>query len=280
MRDYGVYEHPTFFVVDEKGEENLGRYDRRVNSEVVADCFSGSVTGQRMVGETLYFLNTDGVDIDGFVMKPVGYEPGKRYPGILHIHGGPKMVFGPGFHHEMQLWAASGFFVCYCNPRGSCGKGNAFADLQGKYGEVDFRDLMEFTDEVLRRYPEIDADRMGVAGGSYGGFMTNWVIGHTDRFRCAVSQRSIANYVGDYLLSDIGYYYVLTSSLAPFGSIRSVYGRRRLLPTPTVLRRPHSLFTQIRITAARWPTAWKCSRHSSSMAWRASCVCSTARTTA
>ena len=208
MRDYGVYEHPTFFVVDEKGEENLGRYDRRVNSEVVTDCFSGAVTGQRMVGETLYFLNTDGVDIDGFVMKPVGYEPGKRYPGILHIHGGPKMVFGPGFHHEMQLWAASGFFVCYCNPRGSCGKGNAFADLQGKYGEVDFRDLMEFTDEVLRRYPEIDADRMGVAGGSYGGFMTNWVIGHTDRFRCAVSQRSIANYVGDYLLSDIGYYYV------------------------------------------------------------------------
>ena len=208
MRDYGVYEHPTFFVVDENGEENLGRYDRRVNSEVVTDCFSGSVTGQRMVGETLYFLNTDGVDIDGFVMKPVGYEPGKRYPGILHIHGGPKMVFGPGFHHEMQLWVASGFFVCYCNPRGSCGKGNAFADLQGKYGEVDFRDLMEFTDEVLRRYPEIDADRMGVAGGSYGGFMTNWVIGHTDRFRCAVSQRSIANYVGDYLLSDIGYYYV------------------------------------------------------------------------
>ena len=208
MRDYGVYEHPTFFVVDENGEENLGRYDRRVNSEVVTDCFSGSVTGQRMVGETLYFLNTDGVDIDGFVMKPVGYEPGKRYPGILHIHGGPKMVFGPGFHHEMQLWAVSGFFVCYCNPRGSCGKGNAFADLQGKYGEVDLRDLMEFTDEVLRRYPEIDADRMGVAGGSYGGFMTNWVIGHTDRFRCAVSQRSIANYVGDYLLSDIGYYYV------------------------------------------------------------------------
>ena len=160
------------------------------------------------VPERLTFTNTDGVDIDGFVMKPVGYEPGKRYPGILHIHGGPKMVFGPGFHHEMQLWAASGFFVCYCNPRGSCGKGNAFADLQGKYGEVDFRDLMEFTDEVLRRHPEIDADRMGVAGGSYGGFMTNWVIGHTDRFRCAVSQRSIANYVGDYLLSDIGYYYV------------------------------------------------------------------------
>ena len=280
MRDYGVYEHPTFFVVDENGEENLGRYDRRVNSEVVTDCFSGSVTGQRMVGETLYFLNTDGVDIDGFVMKPVGYEPGKRYPGILHIHGGPKMVFGPGFHHEMQLWAASGFFVCYCNPRGSCGKGNAFADLQGKYGEVDFRDLMEFTDEVLRRYPEIDADRMGVAGGSYGGFMTNWVIGHTDRFRCAVSQRSIANYVGDYLLSDIGYYYVLTSSLAPFGSIRSVCGRRRPLPMPTVLRRPHSLFTQIRITAVRWPTVWKCSQRSSSMVWRASCACSTVRTTA
>ena len=139
---------------------------------------------------------------------------------------------------------------------------------------------MEFTDEVLRRYPEIDADRMGVAGGSYGGFMTNWVIGHTDRFRCAVSQRSIANYVGDYLLSDIGYYYVPDQQLGTIWEHRSVCGRRRPSPMPTVLRRPHSLFTQIRITAARWPTVWKCSQHSSSMAWRASCVCSTVKTTA
>ena len=146
-------------------------------------------------------------EVHGFILKPMGFESGKKYPVIFDIHGGPKTVYGPVFYHEMQYWASRGYFVIFCNPTGSDGRG-AFMDIRGKYGTVDFDDLMAFCDAALAKYPEMDADNLFETGGSYGGFMTNWVIGHTDRFRCAVSQRSIANYVGDYLLSDIGYYYV------------------------------------------------------------------------
>ena len=137
-------------------------------------------------------------------MKPRGYVPGRRYPGILHIHGGPKTIFGDIFHHEMQLWASRGFFVFYCNPRGSDGRGRDFADIRGRWGTVDYTDIMDFTDAVLGRYLEIDSERLGVCGGSYGGFMTNWIIGHTDRFAAACSQRSFANMVNFEYLSDIG----------------------------------------------------------------------------
>ena len=146
-------------------------------------------------------------EVHGFILKPMDFEAGKKYPVIFDIHGGPKTVYGPVFYHEMQYWASSGYFVIFFNPTGSDGRG-AFMDIRGKYGTVDFYDLMAFCDAALAKYPEMDADNLFETGGSYGGFMTNWVIGHTDRFRCAVSQRSIANYVGDYLLSDIGYYYV------------------------------------------------------------------------
>lgn len=163
----------------------------------------------RYVGEPekLSFTNSDGLSIDGWVIRPKDYDPGKTYPAILDIHGGPKTVYGEVFVHEMQHWASEGYFVLFCNPRGSDGRGNAFADLRGKYGTIDYRDIMEFTDEVLRRYPAIDPARLGVAGGSYGGFMVNWIIGHTDRFAAAVSQRSIANWISKTLTTDIGYYH-------------------------------------------------------------------------
>jgi dipeptidyl aminopeptidase/acylaminoacyl peptidase len=148
-----------------------------------------------------------GVAIDGWVMRPVGFVEGERYPGILNIHGGPKTAYGTVFVHEMQYWANQGYFVFFCNPRGSDGKGNAFADIRGKYGTIDYKDLMAFTDEVLRRYPAIDPSRLGVTGGSYGGFMTNWIIGHTTRFRAAASQRSISNWVSMGWTTDIGYYF-------------------------------------------------------------------------
>lgn len=150
------------------------------------------------------FENSDGFDIHGFVLKPAGYQPGTKYPAILHIHGGPRTVFGSVYHHEMQLWANAGYFVFFCNPRGSDGRGNIFGDILGKYGTIDYQDLMDFTDEMLKRYPDADAGRLGVAGGSYGGFMTNWIIGHTDRFAAAVSQRSISNWVSFEHTSDIG----------------------------------------------------------------------------
>ena len=129
----------------------------------------------------------------------------KKYPAILDIHGGPKTAYGEIFYHEMQVWANEGYFVFFCNPIGSDGRDNVFADLRGKYGTCDYRNIMDFTDEVLRRYPAIDEKRLGVTGGSYGGFMTNWIIGHTNRFAAAVSQRSISSWLTMEYTSDIGY---------------------------------------------------------------------------
>ena len=146
----------------------------------------------------------DGIKFQGWVMKPTNYDPSLTYPGILEIHGGPKTVYGNIYYHEMQVLANQGYFVFYTNPRGSDGRGNAFADIRGKYGTIDYDDLMAFVDHVLKQYPQIDAKRLGVCGGSYGGFMTNWIIGHTNRFQAAVSQRSIANWISFYNTSDIG----------------------------------------------------------------------------
>lgn len=149
-----------------------------------------------------------GVTIEGWILKPVDFEDGKKYPAIFDIHGGPKTVYGEVFFHEMQYWANHGYAVFFCNPRGSDGRGNEFADIRGKYGTIDYDDLMKFTDAVLEKYSFIDKDRVGVTGGSYGGFMTNWIIGHTDRFKAAASQRSISNWISKFCTTDIGYYFV------------------------------------------------------------------------
>ncbi len=156
--------------------------------------------------EHISFEN-DGVALDGWVMKPIGFDPAQKYPAIFDIHGGPKSAYGDIFYHEMQLWANRGYFVFFCNPRGGNGKGNVFADIRGKYGTIDYEDLMAFTDLVLKQNPQIDPDRVGVTGGSYGGFMTNWIIGHTNRFKCAASQRSISNWISMFCTTDIGYYF-------------------------------------------------------------------------
>ena len=152
--------------------------------------------------ETLTFTAEDH-EVHGFVLKPMNFEPGEKYPVILDVHGGPKTVYGPVFYHEMQYWAGRGYFVIFCNPTGSDGRG-AFMDIRGKYGTVDFDDLMAFCDVALAAYPEMDSDNFFETGGSYGGFMTNWIIGHTDRFRACASQRSISNWTSFYGVSDIG----------------------------------------------------------------------------
>lgn len=150
------------------------------------------------------FTNSEGVNIDGWIIEPYDYDPSQRYPAVLEIHGGPRCTYGEGFFHEMQALAGAGYFVFFCNIRGSEGYGEEFADLRGKYGAIDFNDLMEFTDYVLRAWPQIDPARLGAAGGSYGGFMCNWIEGHTDRFAAIASQRSISNWVADFGSSEIG----------------------------------------------------------------------------
>ena len=149
------------------------------------------------------------VPVQGWVMKPVGCEPGRKYPAILSIHGGPRLSYGGVFFHELQLWAAEGFFVLFCNPRGSEGRGNEFADIRGRFGSIDFEDIMGFVDAALELYPGIDSKRLGVGGGSYGGFMTNWIIGHTDRFKAACAMRSISNFVSSISTCDKGYLFLL-----------------------------------------------------------------------
>ena len=154
-------------------------------------------------------FENDGVSLCGWVLEPKDYDPKKTYPAILDIHGGPKTVYGKVFYHEMQLWANMGYFVFFMNPRGGDGYGNRFADLRGAYGTFDYEDLMKFTDCVLEKYPAIDQQRVGDTGGSYGGFMTNWIIGHTNRFAAAASQRSISNWISFAYTSDIGNFFAL-----------------------------------------------------------------------
>ncbi|MDR2120103.1 MAG: S9 family peptidase [Tannerella sp.] len=156
------------------------------------------------------FTNDDGVDITGYAIPPAGYEKGRKYPTILDIHGGPRTAFGACLFHEMQYWAAQGYAVIFTNPTGSDGGGNAFADIGKRYGTVDYRDLMRFVDTAVATFDFIDPDRLGVTGGSYGGFMTNWIIGHTDRFKAAASQRSIASWISFSNTTDIGFSFTAT----------------------------------------------------------------------
>ena len=155
--------------------------------------------------ERFTYQSRNGYEMEGFVIKPAGYISGQRYPGVLQMHGGPKVVFGGIFHHEMQCLASLGYFVFYTNPRGADGRGEDFANLTGRLGTIDFDDFMEFTDQVIARYPDLIPERIGICGGSYGGFMCNWMIGHTQRYAAAVSQRSISNYMTKSLCTDIGF---------------------------------------------------------------------------
>lgn len=156
--------------------------------------------------ETFYF-ESNGDTLKGFVLLPPKFNKNKKYPTILSIHGGPKTEFGSIFHHEHQVLASNDYIVIYTNPHGSSGNGVEFSDIRGKYGDIDYDDLMRFVDLAIEKYPQIDSGNLGVYGGSYGGFMTNWIIGHNDRFKAACSQRSISNWTSFYGVSDIGYYF-------------------------------------------------------------------------
>ena len=153
--------------------------------------------------ERLRFRGGDEHEIDGWLMPPTAPTPGERYPLILMIHGGPHTQYGSAFIHEFQFLAAQGYGVLYANPHGSTGRGAAFAkELTAHWGEKDLPDLLAAVDHVLAR-GAADPERLGVGGGSYGGFMTNWIIGHSDRFKAAVTMRSISNLLNFWGTSDI-----------------------------------------------------------------------------
>ena len=154
------------------------------------------------------FRASDGVVVDGWIMKPPCLKSGEKVPGILFIHGGPKAAYGEGFMFEYQLFAAKGYAIIYTNPRGSDGYSEEFADIRGAYGSRDYRDIMEAVDYVLENFDFVDGERLGVTGISYGGFMTNWIVTHTDRFKAAVTQNGICSWDAEYGTTDIGFYFV------------------------------------------------------------------------
>lgn len=156
--------------------------------------------------ERFTFSAEGGPEVDGWVIKPIGWEEGKKYPAVLEIHGGPMAMYSVGFFLEFQLLAAKGIGVIFTNPRGSEGYGQEFcAAIMSDWGNRDYADLMAGVDAALARFDWIDPDRLGVAGGSYGGYMTSWIIGHTDRFKAACVMRPVTN-LESMLASDIGFW--------------------------------------------------------------------------
>ena len=153
----------------------------------------------------VWFKSFDGTEIQGWLVTPPDFKKTKKYPAILEIHGGPRAQYAFTFFHEMQWLAAQGYVVFYTNPRGGSGRGETWADaIAGGWGDLDYKDCMAAAD-WLEKQPFVNAKRMGVTGGSYGGYMTNWMIGHTDRFRAAVTQRSVVDLVSFTGSSDMGF---------------------------------------------------------------------------
>ncbi|MFC6290036.1 S9 family peptidase [Levilactobacillus angrenensis] len=172
-----------------------------VNPNATYEARHALVAGQRFT-----FKGAADWEIEGWYFPPV--TPTPHHPAVLYVHGGPQVDFGYGFYHELQFLAGQGYGVITINPRGGNSYGQDFETaVIGHYGEGDFEDLMLGVDAALKLDATIDPAQLCVTGGSYGGFMTNWIETHTDRFAAAVTQRSIANWISFYGTSDIGYFF-------------------------------------------------------------------------
>jgi dipeptidyl aminopeptidase/acylaminoacyl peptidase len=151
------------------------------------------------------FKSFDDTEVQGWVVYPPDFRSTKRYPAILEVHGGPRVQYAFSFMHEMQYLAAQGYIVFYTNPRGGAGRGRTWSEaIVASWGDLDYKDVMAAAD-WMEKQKHIDPKRIGITGGSYGGYMTNWVISHTNRFRAAVTQRSVVDLRSFQGSSDIGY---------------------------------------------------------------------------
>ena len=174
-----------------------------------ATCLNDELLASRYVAapERVEFTGADGWKIEGWLMKPRDFDPAKKWPLVLEVHGGPHTAYGHSFFHEFHLLAGRGYAVLFTNPRGSHAYGQRFVEAcVGDWGGKDYEDLMAGLDHAIG-LGWVDPKRLYLTGGSYGGFMTNWIIGHNDRFRAAVTQRSISNNISAFGTSDIGWHF-------------------------------------------------------------------------
>jgi dipeptidyl aminopeptidase/acylaminoacyl peptidase len=194
---YGLINDPVqIFVRDMKSGKR--RQLTEFNRKLLNGIDLGSV-------EEVWFKGPDNNDLQGWILKPPGFDPSKKYPSIMEIHGGPLTQYGKFFMHEFYFLAANGYVVYFSNPRGGRGYGEEHAKaIYGDWGRADYADLMAWAD-YLEKQPYIDPQRMGVTGGSYGGYMTVWIIGHTQRFKAAVTQRCVSNFVSMWGSSDMNW---------------------------------------------------------------------------
>ena len=198
-----AYIHGTMSDPGQIAVLNMGEAAPKILTTINAQLLAGIDLGEI---EEVWFEGADGNNLQGWILTPPGFDPQKDYPSILEIHGGPLAQYGFFFMHEFFYLAGQGYVVYFCNPRGGQGYGeeHAKAIYYGKWGTVDYADLMAWTDFIEEK-PYIDPDRMGVTGGSYGGYMTVWIIGHTDRFKAAVSQRCVSNLISMWGSSDFNW---------------------------------------------------------------------------
>ncbi|MEP6752518.1 MAG: prolyl oligopeptidase family serine peptidase [Candidatus Dormiibacterota bacterium] len=172
------------------------------------------------------FTAPDGWGIEGWLLKPESFDPGRLHPLVLEVHGGPHGQYGWSFFHELQILAGMGYLVLYANPRGSDGYGERFrSEVVRDWGGKDYIDLMTAVDQLIERTGAVDTTRMGIGGGSYGGYMTNWAIGQTDRFAAAVAMRSISNLVSEYAQHDIVIWGSLELGPPPYPDLDELWRR-------------------------------------------------------
>ena len=230
----------------------LGRDDRPADlallqpgkqPRVLTD-LNSDLMGQRKMAHVermTWASSHDGLEIEGWIMKPPGFDPKQTYPMILEIHGGPHSAYGPNYSTEAQLYAAAGYVVFYTNPRGSTSYGEEFANtIDLAYPGYDYDDLMSGIDALLE-LGYVDTDQLYVTGGSGGGVLTAWIVGKTDRFRAAVVAKPVINWASFVLTADLNYYFATTWFDAPPWEDYEGYWKRSPLSlvgnvsTPTML---------------------------------------------
>ncbi|NTV36754.1 MAG: S9 family peptidase, partial [Anaerolineaceae bacterium] len=188
-----------------------------VNSSLLKNIQLGEV-------EEVWFKGPDENDLQGWVIKPPDFDPSKQYPAIIEIHGGPMTQYGFFFMHEFNYFTSRGFVVCFCNPRGGRGYGEEHTKAIWKdWGSKDYQDIMAWTDKV-ETLPFVDKSKIGVTGGSYGGYMTVWLIGHTQRYKAAVTQRCVSNLISMWGSSDFNWaFQVELANGAPFEDLNKYW---------------------------------------------------------